>query len=150
MIEKDTLRNFRRNLDVNLVAVFLISKYALPHLKKQKRALIVNISSMAGKRAVPRLAGYSASKFGVLAISQAIAKENPRGNIKCFAVCPGGMNTEMRAKIFGRKDAEEQQSPEFVAEVTMKAIEGKIKVDSGGDIVIRHGKVTAINPVPAA
>ena len=77
--------------------------------------MIINIASMAGKRAVPNLFTYSASKFGLLALSQCISKENVDTELKCVTVCPGGMNTKMRASLFGRKDAEEQQSPDFVA-----------------------------------
>ena len=95
---------------------------------------------------MPGLFSYSASKFGVLALSQCIAKENENSKLKCFTVCPGGMNTPMREKVF--KDAAKQQSPEFVAEVIMEAICGDLRVDSGGDIVIRNGKITALNPVP--
>ena len=104
---------------------------------------------MAGQRAVPRLAVYSAAKFGVLALSQAVAKENANIDFKCLTVCPGGMNTEMRANLFGWEDASRQQSPAFVADTIYDIYRNKIKVESGGDIVIRHGKVTAIHPCPA-
>ncbi len=60
------------------------------------------------------------------------------------------MNTQMRAKLFGKKDASLQQSTDFVADVMIKVITGKIEVLSGGDIVIRHRKITAINPPPKA
>jgi len=128
----------------------LTIKYAFPFFKKQKKGFIVNISSMAGKRAVPRLFPYSASKFAVLALSQCVAKENAENGIKCITVCPSGMNTEMRAKLFGKKDASLQQSSDFVADIVMKVIHGKIEVLSGGDIVICHGKIKAINPPPSA
>ncbi|OGW79379.1 MAG: hypothetical protein A3G33_03295 [Omnitrophica bacterium RIFCSPLOWO2_12_FULL_44_17] len=147
-VEKTSAREFKNNFEINLFSAFLMCKTVLPIFIKQKSGLIINISSMAGKRAVPRLAGYSASKFGVLALSQCIAKENIENNIKCFTICPGGMNTEMREKVFGKEDAQKQQAPDFVADVIMKTVSGEIPVDSGGDIVIRHGKITAINPVP--
>ena len=83
---------------------FLTAKYFVPLFRKQKFGTIVNVSSMAGQRAVPGLAVYSAAKFGVIALSQAVAKENKDAGLKCFTVCPGGMNTEMRAKIFGKEE----------------------------------------------
>ena len=86
----------------------------------------------------------------MLALSQAIAKENANGSLKCITVCPGGMNTTMRSKLFGKKDASKQQSPDFVAEVISNIVDGKISVQSGGDIVIRHSKITQITPPPAA
>ena len=149
-IEKETVQEFQKNFSSNLLSVFLMCKYALPFFQKQKSGWIINIASMAGKRAVPFLAAYSASKFGVLAISQSVAKENQTSGFKCITVCPGGMNTAMRAKIFGVEDAKRQQSADFVAEKIVEIINGGIAVESGGDISIRHGKITAINPPPEA
>jgi NAD(P)-dependent dehydrogenase (short-subunit alcohol dehydrogenase family) len=99
---------------------------------------------------VPRLAAYSAAKFGVLALSQAIAKENPETGLRCITVCPGGMNTEMRRELFGAEDAVRQQTPEFVAGIMTQIAEGKITVLSGGHIVIRHSKIAGVFPPPAA
>ncbi len=149
-IEDESLREFEKNIAVNLTGPFLMCKYVLPVFRARKKGWMINISSMAGKRAVPRLGAYSAGKFGLVALTQAIAKENPGGQFKCITVCPGGMNTEMRVNLFGRKDAERQQTPEFVAEKIMEIIYGRIEMESGWDIVIRHGKVTAINPLPGA
>lgn len=149
VVENESLRSFQHHLTQNLLSVFLVCKYVLPHMKREQSGLIVNISSMAGKRAVPQMSAYSASKFGVIALSQSIAKENLAAGIKCFSVCPGGMNTTMRAKVFGKEDAAKQQSAKFVAQVVMRVITGELHVESGGDIAIRHGKVSQINPMPA-
>ena len=149
-LEKESLQELEKNLSSNLVSVFLMSKYTLPHLLKQDDSWLINISSMAGKRSVPQLALYSASKFGVLALSQAIAKENPDSGLHAITVCPGGMNTAMRAKIFGWEDARKQQSPDFVAERIVDILENRIEVPQGGDIVMRYGQITSINPPPEA
>ena len=125
-------------------------KRAIPIFRKQNDGMIINISSMAGKRAVPRLVAYSASKFGILAISQSIAKENLDTNLKCITICPAGINTRMRERLFGKQDAIQQQSADFVADIICQTVNGTIKVDNGGDIIIRHGKVAAINPLPPA
>ena len=148
--EETPVAEYHKILDGNLLSVFLMCKYFVPVFRKQKKGVIMNVSSMAGQRAVPRVAVYSASKFGVIALSQAVAKENADVNLKCLTVCPGGMNTEMRASLFGREDALKQQSAEFVAKTVFDVYEDKIKVESGGDIVIRHGKITAIHPCPQA
>lgn len=148
-IEDETLSHFQRHLASNLLSTFLMCKYTLPILKKQKKGWIMNISSMAGKRAVPSMGAYSASKFGVIALSQSIAKENPHSVFKCITVCPGGMNTQMRVRLFGREDASRQQSPDFVADKVMEILSGKIAVPSGGDVVIRHHQIS-MNPPPEA
>jgi len=149
-VEDLSLKDFRKHMQCNLLSAFLMCKYAIPEMLKQKQALIINVSSMAGTRAVPRLMAYSASKFGVLALSQSIAKENLNTGLKCVTVCPGGMNTEMRRDLFGAEDAARQQTPEFMADMISQIADEKIQVLSGGHIVIRYGKITEIAPPPAA
>ena len=149
-VEQLSLSEFEKHLSNNLLSTFLMCKRTIPFMRKQKGGLIINISSMAGKRAVPRLAAYSAAKFGIVALSQCVAKENSDANLKCITVCPGGMNTKMRSDLFGDKDAGRQQSVSYVSDVIAQVTTGKIDVESGGDIVIRHGKITAINPAPKA
>lgn len=149
-VEKTAAGELMEHLKQNLLSAFLMCKYAIPFMAKQERALILNISSMAGTRAVPRLFPYSAAKSGVLALSQAVAKENGGTGLRCVTVCPGGMNTEMRRDLFGAEDAAKQQTPEFVAGVIEQIIDEKLEVLSGGHIVIRHGKITGIFPPPAA
>jgi NAD(P)-dependent dehydrogenase (short-subunit alcohol dehydrogenase family) len=148
-VEKVPLQEFREYFKQNLETAFLMCKYAIPEMKKQSWALIINVSSMAGVRAVPRLAAYSASKSGVIALSPAVAKENAQTGLQCITVCPGGMNTEMRKSLFGTEDAARQQTVDFVANVIARITEGKIEVLSGGHIVIRHSKITGIFPPPA-
>lgn len=148
-VEELPLREFERHLCANLLGTFLLCKHALPIFRKQKKGLILNIASMAAKRAVPRLAAYSAAKFAVLALGQAIAKENLDIPLKCITVCPGGMNTQMRSSLFGEENAARQQSPDFVASVILEIVEGKIKLETGSDITIRHSKITDIHVPPA-
>ena len=149
-VEEISLKEFRKHFKQNLDTAFLMCKYAIPLMKKQPHALIMNISSMAGIRAVPRLVSYSAAKFGVLALSQAIAKENSETGLHCITVCPGGMNTEMRRQLFGVENAVRQQMPEFVADIMVQVADGKISVLSGGHIIIRHSKIAGVFPPLAA
>lgn len=149
-VEDLSLQDFRKHMKCNLLSTFLMCKHAIPVMLKQKQALIMNVSSMAGTRAVPRLMAYSASKFGVLALSQCVAKENPDTGLSCITVCPGGMNTSMRRQLFGAEDAARQQTPEFIADIMTQIVDQKIEVLSGGHIIIRYGKITAICPPPAA
>ncbi len=149
-IEDTSRKEHQKIMDSNLLSAFLMSKHLIPVFRRQDDGVIVNVSSMAGQRGVPKLFSYSAAKFGLLALSQCIAKENLDKKLKCFTVCPGGMNTEMRSAIFGKEDAARQQSPDFVAGIVMDVLKNNIQVEPGGDIVIRHGKITAIHPCPGA
>ena len=150
VIEKTPLLEWQRHLDLNLTASFLVSREALPLIRKSGGGQILNISSMAGMRAVPRLAAYSAAKFGMNALTQALAKENTDFPFKALTICPGGMNTDMRRGLFGAEDAAKQQTPEFVADLIMQIVDNKIPVDNGAAVVIRHGKMAAIQPMPGA
>jgi len=92
------LEEFQKNVSGNLISSFLMCKYTIPILRKQKSGLIVNVSSMAGKRAVPRLGAYSASKFGVLALSQSIANTAFGGSMCTISTGNGITSTTSRAK----------------------------------------------------
>lgn len=142
-IEETSPEEFEAHLRGNLLSVFLMCRAALPFLKKSKSAFVMNVSSMAGVRAVPRIAGYSASKFGVLALTEALAKENPEW-LKVVTVCPGGMNTKMRSDLFGKADALRQQTPGFVADKMMQVLTGEIPLVTASHIVIRHSHITQI------
>lgn len=142
-IEETSPEEFNAHLRGNLFSVFLMCRAAFSFLKKGREPLVINVSSMAGVRAVPKIAGYSASKFGVLAMTEAFAKENLEW-LKVVTVCPGGMNTKMRSDLFGKVDAAKQQTPDFVAGKMVQIINGDIPVLSPSHVVIRHGKITQI------
>ena len=94
--ERITADEWRRALEVNLTAPFLLMQAALPAMKAQGYGRIVNISSTAG-RMVSTLGGahYTASKTGLLGLTRAAAKELGRYGITVNAVCPGMIDTEL-------------------------------------------------------
>ena len=85
-------------LDVNLKSVFLCSKVFVPLMIKQKSGKIINISSTGGKSGFPGISHYCASKFGVIGLTQSLAKELGVHNITVNALCPGEVETEMWTK----------------------------------------------------
>jgi NAD(P)-dependent dehydrogenase (short-subunit alcohol dehydrogenase family) len=76
-------------IDVNLKGTFLICQAALPHLRSSGRGRVVTISSTSGLRGDDHAAHYSASKFGVLGLTQSMAIENGRFGVTANSVCPG-------------------------------------------------------------
>jgi NAD(P)-dependent dehydrogenase (short-subunit alcohol dehydrogenase family) len=94
--ERITASEWRRALEVNLTAPFLLIQAVLPAMKAQGYGRIVNISSTAG-RMVSTLGGahYTASKTGLLGLTRAAAKELGRYGITVNAVCPGMIDTEL-------------------------------------------------------
>ena len=91
-----TEEEWNKNIDTNLKSVFLFTKEVLPHMIKNKSGgVIVNVSSSAGKSGFPNLSAYCASKFGIIGLTESIAKEVADNNVKVMAICPGGVDTDM-------------------------------------------------------
>ena len=94
--EQITPDEWRRALEVNLTAPFLLTRAAVPAMKAQHYGRIVNISSTAG-RMVSTLGGvhYTTTKTGLLGLTRASAKELGVYGITVNAVCPGMIDTEL-------------------------------------------------------
>ena len=85
---------WRAQIDVNLNGPFILARECLPQLIRQKGA-IVSIASVAAQRVGPGLSAYSASKAGLMLLTQSIAFENARFGVRANVVCPGWTRTEM-------------------------------------------------------
>ena len=107
-------------LDVNLRAVYLMTRECLPMLKEagaeHGKALIVNTASIAGKYGQGWLAAYSATKFGVVGLSQAMHREFGHEGIQVTALCPGFVDTAMTEWIKEQVSPDEMIRPEDIAE----------------------------------
>jgi len=107
-------------LNVNLRAVYLIARETIPLLKEagaeHGKALMVNTASIAGKHGQGWLAAYSATKFGVVGLSQALHKELSNDGIQVTALCPGFVATAMTDWIEGQVPKDEMIQPEDIAE----------------------------------
>lgn len=93
-IEEMSSEAWMQTLSVNLTAPFLLTKHALPHLRKV-RGSIVNIGSIEGLGANPKHAAYCASKAGLHGLTRAIAVDHSPEGIRCNAVAPGWIDTEL-------------------------------------------------------
>ena len=106
-------------LDVNLRAVYLTTREAIPMLKEagaeHGKALVANTASIAGKYGQGWLAAYSATKFGVVGLTQALHREHGKDGIQATALCPGFVATDMTDWV---QDVpkEEMIQPEDIAE----------------------------------
>ena len=107
-------------LDVNLRAVYLVARECIPMLKEagaeHGKALIANTASIAGKSGQGWLAAYSATKFGVVGLSQAMHKELSGEGIQVTALCPGFVATAMTDWVAGQVPKEKMIQPEDIAE----------------------------------
>jgi len=93
---------WREVIEVNLTGPFLLMKAVIPHMLKEGGGSIINISSLGGMRCLPAMPAYCSSKAGLIMLTQQAALEYGRNNIRCNAVCPGGVKTEMTRKDFGQ------------------------------------------------
>jgi NAD(P)-dependent dehydrogenase (short-subunit alcohol dehydrogenase family) len=110
-------------LDVNLKGTFLTCHAALPYLTAAGRGRIVNISSDAGKKGWPLIAHYSASKFGVIGLTQSLAVEYGPQGVTVNAVCPSrAPETGMGQKVLGQKVALWGRRPEKILQSTAASI----------------------------
>ena len=121
-VEDMTPDEFRQTLETNLFGVFYACHHAIPLLKKRGGGYIINISSLAGQNAHPRMAAYNASKFGLNGFSEAMMQEVRQEGIKVSYICPGSVNTD-----FGGDSASPEKSwqlqPEDIAKVVINLLE---------------------------
>ncbi|TFH48758.1 MAG: 3-oxoacyl-[acyl-carrier-protein] reductase, partial [Bacteroidia bacterium] len=86
-------------LTVNLKSVFNLTKAVLKPMMKQRSGSIINMSSVVGVTGNAGQANYSASKAGILGFTKSIAKELGSRNVRCNAIAPGFILTEMTEKL---------------------------------------------------
>jgi meso-butanediol dehydrogenase / (S,S)-butanediol dehydrogenase / diacetyl reductase len=90
-----TDRDWDRLIGVNLRGVLVVTQRVLPLMLERCSGRVINISSMAGKEGLPNLAHYCAAKFGVIGLTQSLAKEVAANHVTVNAVCPGVVRTPL-------------------------------------------------------
>src|SRR3954447_13550402 len=134
-IEQTTVEDWQRVIGVNLLGMAFVVQAFVPRLLKQGgRSSIVNTASMAGLVAAPQMAPYSASKFGVVGMSESLNAELGPQGIHVCAVCPGIIDTPITTSAIMRGEFEERRekaiefyrqrgaSPDVVAEAVVEAV----------------------------
>ncbi|MDX6725774.1 MAG: meso-butanediol dehydrogenase / (S,S)-butanediol dehydrogenase / diacetyl reductase [Baekduia sp.] len=99
-----------RTVDVNLNAVYLVTKAFAGGMVRAGAGSIINISSVAGRAGQPRMGAYCATKFAVVGLTQQLALElAPAVRVNC--ICPGSTDTDMMDGTFVRRDQAAGSAP---------------------------------------
>jgi 3-oxoacyl-[acyl-carrier protein] reductase len=102
-------------LNTNLRGVYYMIRSFAPAMIRARAGHIINISSLAGKNALPNGAAYSASKWGLNGLSYSVAEELRVHNIRVSVICPGSVDTELSPHA--GKDHAKMLRPDDVAHV---------------------------------
>ncbi len=94
-----SIEEWKKVVDVNLTSTFLISKFAIKKMLKNKKGKIINITSVVGHTGNLGQANYTASKAGIVAMSKTLAIEYAKKNININCISPGFIKTAMTDKI---------------------------------------------------
>ena len=94
-----SLEEWKKVIDINLTSTFLMSKYAIKKMLKNKSGKIVNITSVVGHTGNLGQANYTASKAGIIAMSKSLSIEYAKKNINVNCISPGFIKTAMTDKI---------------------------------------------------
>ena len=100
-IEETSLEEWNLIFAINVTGTFLVSKMALPLMRKTGAGSIINFGSYDGFIADPHLAAYCATKGAVHALTRAMACDHGPENIRVNAICPGYIDTPMLQSFFG-------------------------------------------------
>ena len=140
--------DFKAAIDIHIWAPLRLTRAALPYLKRSGQGRIVNITSVGGQIAMPHMAPYATSKFGMVGLSDALRSELAKDKIKVTTVCPGPIRTgsHVAAKFKG------QQEKEYRIFKTMASLPGGAVSAMGIARAIvdaaRHGDPQLTYPLP--
>ena len=113
-VESMPLDEWDATFAVNVRGVLLCIRQAIPRMTRAGGGAIVNISSLMGLRGQPLRSAYAATKFAVIGITESVAHEVGRVNIRVNALCPGAVHGELMERVVARRAAVEGRAPEEI------------------------------------
>lgn len=142
--------DFDKIISIDLRGVYLCCYYLMPMMLEKQQGTIINMSSVSGICADYSMAAYNAAKGGVTNLTRAIAIDYGEQGIRCNAICPGAVRTEMLEYTFRKiphaEDANRRAypthtfaSPEEIAEVALFLASRKVDFLNGTNIPVDGG-----------
>ncbi|AOV08140.1 3-ketoacyl-ACP reductase [Sporosarcina ureilytica] len=126
---------FKNIIDINLMGVYNVTRAVLPSMIEQSSGDIINISSTAGERGGPVTAAYSASKFGLIGLTESLMQEVRKHNIRVTALTPSTVATDLAfAENLTDGNPDNVMQPEDLAElmVAQLKLHPRVFVKSAG------------------
>ncbi|MBE1555979.1 3-ketoacyl-ACP reductase [Sporosarcina limicola] len=130
-----TPEEFKNIIDVNLMGVYYVTRAVLPEMIERRAGDIINISSTAGQKGAPVTSAYSASKFGVLGLTESLMLEVRKHNIRVSALTPSTVATDLAFdENLTDGNPDKVMQPEDLAEVMVAQLKlhPRILVKSAG------------------
>ena len=148
-LDEMTMDVWNRCLAINLTGTFLVSQAAVKVMVAAGGGTIVNTASVAGLRGGRGGAAYTASKFGVVGLTQNIAARYGRDGIRCNAICPGPVSTNLQflaprsaiglQRVRSDPSRPKAATPEQVAAVALMLARDEIGLVNGAAIPVDDG-----------
>ena len=110
-------------IDVNLKGTMYMTKAVLPGMQVAGYGQIVNIASDLGRRVIPNMAAYVASKFGVVGFAGSLLREVKGQGVKIMTITPGIIDTNFGGGTEGTKEESWSLRPDFVAKTVVEMLE---------------------------
>lgn len=122
LLEMDP-EEWKRILDVNVIGTYNVTRAVLPDLVAQNSGDIINVASTAGERGFATGSAYCASKFALMGMTESLAQEVRKHNIRVTALTPSTVNTDLASNA-GLKigDEDRMMQPEDVADLVLAAL----------------------------
>jgi len=132
-IDVESIADWERVIDINLLGVVRGCQTFTPMLKEQRSGHIVNTASLAGLVHGPGMSSYNAAKAGVVALSETLGFELAPWGIAVSAVCPAFFRTNLHESLQGKDTAMEETALKLITRATMTADEVAAVVLKGID-----------------